>query len=309
MVDNCDNQSGRRVVVEKRLFDAWGAIDSVQDGIGKTLTGLTILDRGYTGHEHLQSVGLVNMNGRIYDPKLHRFLQPDNFVQDPFNTQNYNRYGYVLNNPLIYTDPSGEIIPLVIVGIIVVSAAINVYQNWGDITGGTGKFSAIKWGKLAGFTVSGAASGALMVYGGPYGVVIGAGVQAFMNSAIKGDNMQQTVLSTMGGVAGGFVTRGIGLSFDANFANGLIGGNNAFNSIITSATKEVFANFGGNITNDLIATKFENPSQSFMNAIDPSTLGLSAVGGGLIGLNGFSSQPSYIPVSYTHLTLPTSDLV
>jgi hypothetical protein len=49
------------------------------------------------------------MNGRLYDPKLHRFLQPDNFVQDPSNTQNYNRYGYVLNNPLKYTDPSGEI--------------------------------------------------------------------------------------------------------------------------------------------------------------------------------------------------------
>jgi hypothetical protein len=48
------------------------------------------------------------MNGRLYDPKLHRFLQPDNYVQDPSNTQNYNRYGYVLNNPLKYTDPSGE---------------------------------------------------------------------------------------------------------------------------------------------------------------------------------------------------------
>jgi hypothetical protein len=48
------------------------------------------------------------MNGRLYDPKLHRFLQPDNYVQDASNTQNYNRYSYVLNNPLKYTDPSGE---------------------------------------------------------------------------------------------------------------------------------------------------------------------------------------------------------
>jgi RHS repeat-associated protein len=95
-------------IVEKRQFDAWGAIIQVQDGNGNVLNGLTILDRGYTGHEHLQSVGLINMNGRLYDPKLHRFLQPDNFVQDPSNTQNYNRYGYVLNNPLKYTDPSGE---------------------------------------------------------------------------------------------------------------------------------------------------------------------------------------------------------
>ena len=50
------------------------------------------------------------MNGRLYDPALHRFLQPDNFVQDPFNTQNFNRYGYCLNNPLVYVDESGEFI-------------------------------------------------------------------------------------------------------------------------------------------------------------------------------------------------------
>ncbi|WP_029272451.1 RHS repeat-associated core domain-containing protein [Flavobacterium sp. KJJ] len=96
------------IIVEKRLFDAWGDILKVQDGAGNVLSGLTILDRGYTGHEHIQSVGIINMNGRLYDPKLRRFLQPDNNIQDPFNPQNYNRYGYVLNNPLKYTDQSGE---------------------------------------------------------------------------------------------------------------------------------------------------------------------------------------------------------
>ena len=95
-------------VVEKRLYDAWGDILKVQDGNGVTLPKLTFFDRGYTGHEHLLGVGLINMNGRLYDPKLHRFLMPDNFVQNPTNSQNYNRYGYVLNNPLMYIDPSGE---------------------------------------------------------------------------------------------------------------------------------------------------------------------------------------------------------
>src|SRR5690606_27573200 len=84
-----------------------------------------LIDRGYTGHEHLKTVGLIHMNGRIYDPALRRFLSPDNFVQDVHNTQNYNRYGYVLNNPLTYIDQNGEEIGfLAVVGIAVAVAVI-----------------------------------------------------------------------------------------------------------------------------------------------------------------------------------------
>jgi len=100
------NQNGD--VIEKRIFDAWGNIAKVEDGNGNVLSQLKILDRGYTGHEHLQSVGLINMNARLYDPLLSRFLQPDTDVQDLANLQNYNRYGYVLNNPLKYADYSGN---------------------------------------------------------------------------------------------------------------------------------------------------------------------------------------------------------
>lgn len=100
------NQSGN--IVEKRMFDAWGNISKVQDGAGNNLSVLTVIDRGYTGHEHLQGVNLIHMNARLYDPVIHRFLQPDNFIQDPYNTQNFNRYSYGLNNPFKYTDSSGE---------------------------------------------------------------------------------------------------------------------------------------------------------------------------------------------------------
>ncbi len=62
---------------------------------------------GYTGHEALDRTGFIHMNGRVYDPQLGRFLSPDPFVQDPANAQNWNRYSYVMNNPLKYTDPSG----------------------------------------------------------------------------------------------------------------------------------------------------------------------------------------------------------
>jgi RHS repeat-associated protein len=63
--------------------------------------------RGYTDHEHLDNLGIVHMNGRVYDPVMGRFLSPDPIVQAPYDTQGLNRYAYVRNNPLRYTDPSG----------------------------------------------------------------------------------------------------------------------------------------------------------------------------------------------------------
>ncbi len=62
---------------------------------------------GFTGHEHDPERGLINMKGRIYDPELGRFTTPDPLVQAPFFSQSLNRYAYVFNNPLRYTDPSG----------------------------------------------------------------------------------------------------------------------------------------------------------------------------------------------------------
>ena len=58
--------------------------------------------------KHLTEFGLINMNGRLYDPLVGRFLSPDNYVQSPDFTQSFNRYAYCWNNPLRYTDPSGD---------------------------------------------------------------------------------------------------------------------------------------------------------------------------------------------------------
>ena len=63
--------------------------------------------RGFTGHEHLDDFQLVHMNGRVYDPSLGRFMSADPFVQFAESTQGLNRYAYVDNNPLSFTDPSG----------------------------------------------------------------------------------------------------------------------------------------------------------------------------------------------------------
>jgi len=63
-------------------------------------------DGDYIG-KMLDEFGLINMNGRCYDPVVGRFLSPDILVQNPNNTQCYNRYSYAINNPLKYSDPSG----------------------------------------------------------------------------------------------------------------------------------------------------------------------------------------------------------
>ncbi|WP_449302076.1 RHS repeat domain-containing protein [Pseudoxanthomonas mexicana] len=67
----------------------------------------TLTPRGFTGHEYVDGMQVIHMNGRIYDPQLGRFLQPDPVIQDPTNAQSWNAYTYVFNNPLAYTDPSG----------------------------------------------------------------------------------------------------------------------------------------------------------------------------------------------------------
>ena len=81
-------------------YDAWGKQKVMSNSIG--------FFRGYGGHEMLPQYRLVNMDGRMYDYALARFLSPDDYVQEPGNCQNFNRYSYCLNNPLKYTDPDGD---------------------------------------------------------------------------------------------------------------------------------------------------------------------------------------------------------
>jgi RHS repeat-associated protein len=65
------------------------------------------LRRGFTMHEHLDSTGLIHMNGRLYDPLLARFISPDPILADPSDPQDHNRYSYARNNPGSWTDPTG----------------------------------------------------------------------------------------------------------------------------------------------------------------------------------------------------------
>ncbi len=148
-------------VVEQRHFGAWGEVDKFISDKSEIAFNhdTTLLNRGYTGHEHFMGVGLIHMNGRMYDAKLGRFISPDNFVQEPFNTQSFNRFGYGFNNPLKYVDPSGEF--LFGLGVILSAAIL------GAATGAvayainaaiTGDWS---WGGFAMSIIGGAVTGAL----------------------------------------------------------------------------------------------------------------------------------------------------
>ena len=94
-------------LVESLSYDPWGRRRNPSNWNDYNVTS-TLFDRGFTGHEHLPQFGLINMNGRVYDPFLARFLSPDPYVQAPDYSQNFNRYSYCLNNPLKYVDPSGN---------------------------------------------------------------------------------------------------------------------------------------------------------------------------------------------------------
>ena len=87
----------------KRRGSNWSGNPSAADWTA--IAGST--RRGYTGHTMVDNLNLIHMNGRVYDPLIGRFLSADPLIGDPLKTQGYNRYSYVVNNPLTYSDPTG----------------------------------------------------------------------------------------------------------------------------------------------------------------------------------------------------------
>ncbi len=96
-------------LVETRGSDAFGKPRSGTwaDLSPARIQSMAITGHGFTGHEHLNSVELIHMNGRVYDYALGKFLSVDPFIQFPLNSQSLNPYSYILNNPLAGTDPTG----------------------------------------------------------------------------------------------------------------------------------------------------------------------------------------------------------
>ena len=222
---------GAGAVVERLSYDAWGKrrfTDGTDDAAG-TITSQTT--RGFTGHEMIDEVGLVNMNGRIYDPQIGRFMSADPFVQDPTNSQSLNRYTYVGNNPLSYTDPSGYFFKKIFKAVTsffksvfnaiksllsnpraLLSLAVGAALMWGVLPALkiTGVLAAGISGGVAGYIATGTLKGAL----------IGAGTaMAFygVGQAIAEYNLGRVEGALAHGVVGGTSSVAAGGKFHTGF--------------------------------------------------------------------------------------------
>ena len=210
-------------------YDVWGR---------QTVTSNAVdFQRGYGGHEMLPRFALVNMDGRLYDPNLGRFLSPDNYVQAPDDSQSFNRYSYCLNNPLKYTDPTGEVwwVPVLVGAVVGAYAGASIqsgtaaFWHWkgdawkGAIAGGiigasvgylyagsalapnTGLFSGAGMKTVGGATLSKAAT--------LTGSIINSGSTNIIFSSITGGGWDEAWKSGVAGLATGAwaVTGGFGM--------------------------------------------------------------------------------------------------
>ena len=172
-------------------YDAWGKQTVTLNTIG--------LHRGYTGHEMLSEFDIINMNGRLYDPVLGRFFSPDNYVQMPDNSQNFNRYSYCLNNPLKYTDPSGELAWFVP---FIAGAIIGAYAG-ASIQSGTAAFWNWKPNAWKGAIVGGII-GATIGYGVSSALASSGGVTGLTTTTVTGEE----VVSKSAGITSSILNSG-----------------------------------------------------------------------------------------------------
>ena len=238
-VDLIVNHNGQ--IRERPSFEAWG--ERRPANWSNAPAPDSIEPRGFTGHEHLDSVGLIHMNGRVYDPELGRFLSPDPFIQFPDNSQGYNRYSYVLNNPISVTDPSGYFADILI-GFIINQMTATAAEAVGSavaahlgVAAGSAQAVVVQTAVHAGLNglalgTASAAMGGTFAEGFQSGVL--NGVQSGIYTGIGGSKLfgSPEAMTALGkgitvkrvlahGVVGGAFARARGDSFGSGFAGGV----------------------------------------------------------------------------------------
>lgn len=232
-VDVITNESG--TVLVRLSFDAFGKrrnaaawAGAVPSGDWTQINALT--HRGFTFHEHIDNTELIHMNGRVYDPIIGRFISADPFIQDVGDSQMLNRYSYVKNNPLSYTDPSGFFLKKLW------KKVKRFFKKWGgtiiniafSLMGmpfigallGSAFSSAANHGDFGSFLKGFAIGSAAGLIAGPIAGRLSSAVGVTGSSI--GTKVFQGALA--GGIAGGLSSSAMGGSFSSGFAGGAITG-------------------------------------------------------------------------------------
>jgi RHS repeat-associated protein len=190
---------------ERQSFSAWGERRNGEDwselrGSASAAQRTSAVDenRGFTGHEMLDDFGLIHMNGRIYDPELGRFLSADPFVQVPEFSQNFNRYSYVLNNPLSMTDPSGNswlkdnwvtVVVAVVMAVVTYGVSTAFYSAASAAFTAAGGTTAVVGTSLTTFTVvTAGAAGASAIGLSAVGMAVTGAIAGFVGGGLNNTN-------------------------------------------------------------------------------------------------------------------------
>lgn len=217
--------------------------------------------RGFTGHEMIDGTDVVHMNGRIYDSKLGRFLQADPVIQEPNNPQNFNRYTYVLNNPLSLTDPSGYSFLGKLGKFIRPLAAIAITYYTGGLAAAATGWASVGWTVAGGFAAGVVSSGTLK------GGLIGAFTAvAFLGAGKLATSVQANTFgrAALHGLAGGVLSSVQGGSFGHGFVQaGLSKAASAYGpSFGNDYADGVLAAIEGGTISELTGGKFINGVQT-----------------------------------------------
>jgi len=263
-------------IVEEKSFDAWGRLRNPQTWkpYASNITAgqpQQLFDRGYTEHEHLAPFGIINMNGRLYDPVMGRMFSPDVNIIGSGNLQGYNRYTYAMNNPLIYTDPDGNYALIDDIVACVIGGGVNLVSNWNHIS---------SFGQGVSYFCVGALSGEATLYGGPLagGAVLGLGNnvvgQYYANGGFNNFNVGSAIYST----AFSSVTSAVGAGFGGAISPYISGLTSRIASPIVQKTIENVA--GSTLTGFAIGggssmLSGNSPADAFQDGLNGAAMGFA----------------------------------
>jgi RHS repeat-associated protein len=244
-VDAITDETG--AVALKLSFDAFGKRRSPTSWSGAPSSGnwttiAATTHRGFTFHEGLDNVGLVHMNGRAYDPTIGRFISADPHVQDVTNSQMLNRYSYVTNNPLSYTDPSGFFLKklfkkigsflkkywrpiLAIVAAVVVGVWVyNAYMAAASKAALAAANAAIS--AAADASIAASIYTSSMATAGLHAAVLSGAAAGFVGGAIASGSLKGALVGALSGAAFGLVSGFYGNTWNVQrvLADGVAGG-------------------------------------------------------------------------------------